>query len=540
VKRLLTTFARNSVPSAIRGPASDVPWRVPYAAWGLLLVALALIFVLALDSLQYMVSLWSSKEEYGYAYLLPAISAFMAWQRRDQLAALPFRGSWIGVALLFGGLLLAFLGELSTLYIVVQYAVLLMIAALVLAFTGWPGFRQLAMPLLLLAFIIPLPNFLYQSISAQSQLLSSQLGVALIKVFGISVFLDGNIIDLGSYKLLVAEACNGLRYLFPLMALGFIAAYFFNAAWWKRAIVFVSTIPITILMNSFRIGMIGILVEHGGRSMAEGFLHDFEGWVIFMLCTGVLVGEMWLLVRVGRNRRTLRESFAIDLPPRRPGGMAARVRPMPAPFYAALALVAVAFTLFASLPDRHDDVQRRDDFAGFPMTVEQWQGRQDALDALTLHALKLNDYLLADYVGADKRPLNMYVAYYASQRKGESVHSPRSCIPGGGWEITSLSESSVPATAAGKQLRVNRVVIERAGERQLVYYWFQQRGRIVTNEYLVKWFLFWDALTRNRTDGALVRLMTNVGPGGDIAEAERRLAAFASAIGPRLSSYVPD
>lgn len=107
-------------------------------------------------------------------------------------------------------------------------------------------------------------------------------------MFQIPVFLEGNIIDLGVYQLQVVEACSGLRYLFPLMSLGFIAAYFYQAAFWKRAIVFLMTIPITILMNSFRIGVIGVMVDNWGISMAEGFLHDFEGWIIFMACAAIL------------------------------------------------------------------------------------------------------------------------------------------------------------------------------------------------------------------------------------------------------------
>src|SRR5207253_2194127 len=98
----------------------------------------------------------------------------------------------------------------------------------------------------------------YIQLSQKLQLWSSQLGVAVIRLFGISVYLEGNVIDLGSYKLQVVEACSGLRYLFPLMTLGFIAALFFRAPLWKRSILFLSTIPITVLMNSFRIGMIGI------------------------------------------------------------------------------------------------------------------------------------------------------------------------------------------------------------------------------------------------------------------------------------------
>jgi EpsI family protein len=133
------------------------------------------------------------------------------------------------------------------------------------------------------------------------------------------------------------------------------------------------------------------------------------------------------------------------------------------------------------------------------------------------------------------------VAYYASQRKGSSIHSPRSCIPGGGWRITEFTRRSFPEISIGKDnLTVNRLVIQMGTTKQLVYYWFLQRGRIITNEYLVKWYLFWDALTRNRTDGALVRLTTTVSSESDIDEADRELTDFAKTISLDLSKYVPD
>ena len=124
----------------------------------------------------------------------------------------------------------------------------------------------------------------------QLQLLSSQLGVAFIRLFHIPVFLEGNVIDLGVYKLQVVDACSGLRYLYPMMSLGFLAAYLFQAPLWQRAIVFLSTIPITIAMNSLRIGLVGILVDHFGPQDADGFLHMFEGWIIFIACAGLLAG----------------------------------------------------------------------------------------------------------------------------------------------------------------------------------------------------------------------------------------------------------
>ena len=513
----------------------------------MLLAAIALLFALTFQSLAYMATLWSTQEEYGYAYLLPAIAIFMVWQKRDTLQRLRFEGSWAGLTIVLVGLGMAVLGELSTLYIVVQYAFLVVLAGLALALMGWTGFRKIWAPLVLLGFAIPLPNFLYQNLSAQLQLVSSQLGVAIIRLFGITVSLDGNVIDLGSYKLQVVEACNGLRYLFPLMALGFIAAYLFKGALWKRIVIFLSTVPITIFMNSFRIGTIGVMVEYWGRNMAEGFLHDFEGWVIFMFCMAILVGEMWILARIGRDRKSLAEAFGLELPSRLAAGTRVWQRAIPKPFTGALVVIAIVVVCAAALPTRVEAPLERKDFAQFPMTLDQWKGTPGRLESHYLDVLKLSDYLIADFVATDKRvarekrPVNFYVAYYASQRRGESAHSPRSCIPGDGWEITSLTERVVPtASSENPPLRVNRALIQKGDNRQLVYYWFQQRGRVLTNEYLVKWYLFWDALTRNRTDGALVRLITPVGTSESLENADLQLSLFAGRVAGDLPAFIPD
>ena len=157
-------------------------------------------------------------------------------------------------------------------------------------------------PIIFLLFAIPLPYFIDAVLSYRLQLISSELGTAFIRLFQIPVFREGNVIDLGVYKLQVVEACSGLRYLYPLMSLGFLAAYFFQAPIWQRALIFLSTIPITIVMNSLRIGIVGILVDHFGPQDADGFLHMFEGWIIFIACAGVLVAEMSLLARLASGK----------------------------------------------------------------------------------------------------------------------------------------------------------------------------------------------------------------------------------------------
>ena len=515
-------------------------WANSPLVWVFFLASAVLLGFVYFQGLSYMVETWEQQEEYGYGFMIPFISLFFIWQKKNELSRIPFSGSWVGVFILLLGMGLFFLGELSALYIIVQYSFLVSLFGLLFAWLGWPGVKVIWVPFLFLIFMIPLPNFLYQGLSAQLQLISSEIGVWVIRLFGISVYLEGNVIDLGIFKLQVVEACSGLRYLFPLMTLGFMIAYIYKAAFWKRAIVFLSTIPITVLMNSFRIGVIGVLVEYWGQSMAEGFLHDFEGWVVFMACLGVLLLEMMLLSRIGSDRRPLHEAFSIEFPEASPKGAKVQYRRLPGSLTVSLAIIAVTSLLALSLGNREQLAPERKDFTDFPLKVGDWKGRPDKLEKIYLDILKLDDYVITDYVGPDGKSVNFYVAYYASQSKGESAHSPRSCLPGGGWQIASLEQKTLEATSAGRPIKVNRVVIKHGESKQLVYYWFQGRGRTITNEYMVKWYLFWDALTRNRTDGALVRLTTVVTPDEDMEDAERRLGDFARQMSGTLDEYVPD
>ena len=515
-------------------------WKLPAFAWIGFIGLGALLCFIFFEGIRFLLQLWQAPE-YGYAYLIPFITLFLIWQKNDQLQKMPFLGSWLGFIIVVFGVGLFFMGELSALHILIQYALLVVIAGLVLSFTGTRGFGVIWVSILLLVFTIPLPGFIYESLSNDLQLLSSRIGVWIIRVFGISVFLEGNVIDLGGYKLQVVEACSGLRYLFPLMTLGFIAAYFFKEAFWKRSIVFLSTIPITVLMNSFRIGMIGVLVEHWGTAMAEGFLHDFEGWAVFMACTGVLVLEMWIFVKMSGHKKPLREVFGLELPAPLSKDVMFKYRAIPASFLAASVLLVLTGMASAMLPHRSEVAMQRNDFSEFPMDFGEWHGKQETMERIYIDSLNLDDYIMANYLDAQGVPVNFYVGYYAVQRADKVPHSPRACIPGGGWTITSISQREIEGLLlAGQPLSVNRLVIQRGDNKQLVYYWFQQRNRALTSEYLVKWYLFWDALTQNRTDGALVRFVTNIQPGHDIQEADARLSAFAKLVAPQLKKYVPE
>ena len=475
---------------------------------------------------------WTTQEEYSHGFLIPLVTAWLLWTRRDALLANVGRPAWTGAILILLAMVMHVIGALSAIFLLSQLAFIIALLGIILAVGGLPLLRVAFVPIIFLIFAIPLPYFIDANLSLQLQLISSQLGVFFIRLFQIPVYLDGNIIDLGTYKLQVVEACSGLRYLFPLLSLSFLAAYLFRAPIWQRALVLLSSIPITIAMNGFRIGMVGVTVDRWGPRVAEGALHFFEGWIIFIASALLLTSEVYLLARL--SGRSFFDAFRVPtdkvrLSPEEKSEPTGRL-----PLYACVLMVCLTVLTGLLISHRSEIIPERDRFVTFPATIGEWQGRASLLDPQVERGLALQDYILSDYSKSDGKAVNLYVAYYASQRTGESPHSPLVCIPGDGWSITKLERTNYDA-----EQPLNRAIIERNGSKQLVYYWYEERGRRIASEYWSKWYLLSDAITKNRSDGALVRLITTVLPSELERDADNRLQLFMHDLLPRLGDYLP-
>ena len=291
-------------------------------------------------------------------------------------------------------------------------------------------------------------------------------------------------------------------------------------------------------MNSLRIGLVGVLVNRWGTQAAEGLLHFFEGWTIFIASAALLIGEIALLAHVGR-RSSFFEAFALPTI-ERPEIFACVVSTSATqqwlPSWCCVWVPAPP----SSCPTAKKLCQSAIASSAFPAVLGEWQGRPSLLEPQVEHALGLEDYLLTDYSSSKVRgSINLYIAYYASQRTGVSPHSPIVCMPGGGWQITGFERTASTSDVSKPSFPLNRAVIERNSTKQIVYYWFVQRGRMIANEYASKWFLLTDAILENRTDGALVRVTTPLYPGEVEENADQRLRSFIQELQPRLEAYLP-
>ncbi|MDB5897345.1 MAG: eight transrane protein EpsH [Ramlibacter sp.] len=502
-----------------------------------LLLAVVCAIAACYGGLSDLVHRWYRQEEYSHGFFIPLISAWLLWHRRKALVE--SRGApsrWGVVVIITSGAMLA-VGELAALMMLVQLSFIGFLLGAVLCYGGVSLLRLTLLPIGVLLLSIPMPYFVESQLTWRLQLISSKLGVAVLRALDYSVFLEGNVIDLGTYKLQVVEACSGLRYLYPLFSVGFLMAYMYPAAMRWRVLLVLSTIPVTILTNSVRIAIVGVLVERWGNGMAEGFLHYFEGWIIFLFCQIVLMLEIMLI-----ERKTLRRSL-IDVQqfpqvaPIAPSGTGPRDGV--GMVVAAAGLILCAFVAAQVVSGRAEIKPARDSFRLFPGQLEAWRSTESSLPIEVERFLGFDDYLLADYVDSGRNRVNLYAAYYASQRKGVSPHSPQVCIPGGGWIISDIRNANF-LLSGGTTLGVVRVLISKGKERALVYYWFDQRGRRISNEYAMKWYLLRDAIFRNRTDGAMVRVVTEIGRNEDARVADERLVGFIRAAAPRLKPHVPE
>lgn len=509
------------------------------------LIALTLFAVAGFGwgGLQSLPIAWS-KGEYSHGYLIPLIALYLFF-RRLETVEIPAKieKRWVGLALGTLSLALILLGNLTQIPDLATYGLIGFIFSLLVVGLGFGRALVLWVPVAYLIFMLPLPNFVYLRLSIALQLISSEIGVWFIQLFQIPVYLEGNVIDLGVYQLQVAEACSGLRYLFPLASFCFLFAAVYKGPNWQKLVIFLSAVPITVLMNSLRIGTVGVLVDRFGIEQAEGFLHLFEGWVIFASCIALIFLEVYLLQKLSPN--PLRIADSLDIGPVSIGRQfQALLTAKSNKYLVILTAATLATTSFWMLyPEKQFARVQRDSFAQFPLELGTWDGTTENLTQEIETVLGADDYFLAEYGNQENGDtVGVFMAFYYKLTGGSGIHSPEVCLPVGGWEVSNWTDKLVAADVTSNMpaIHVNRAIIQRGLSRQLVYYWFDQHGRTITSSYASKMYTIMDSVKFGRTDAGIVRLVTPIAENESEKVADARLRAFMGVIRPVLPDFIPN
>jgi exosortase len=288
---------------AAPAPAAGALRRTALVQWGL---ATALLVALYAPVLYQMGLHWSQVDDYSHGFLIGPLAAYFAWERRAQLRRAPIEPSWWGLLPLALGSLALAVGRLGAELMNLRASFVMALIGLVLLLLGRKVFRILAFPLLFLFLMVPLPQSLVNVVAFPLQLVAADLAVNALHWLEIPALREGNIIHLANAQLFVAEACSGLRSLMALFTLGVVFAYFFRKSLVERLVLVLSTIPIAILVNSFRVGITGVLTHRFGEEAAGGVIHATEGLFTFGIAFLLLLAEARLLAVLRRRIRRAR------------------------------------------------------------------------------------------------------------------------------------------------------------------------------------------------------------------------------------------
>ncbi len=208
--------------------------------------------------------------------------------------------------------------------------------------------------------------------------------------------------------------------------------------------------------------------------------------------------------------------------------------------FAVAAVLLTATALLLEARSRNEAFPPRESLNTLPSQFGPWTSRDIPIDQQTLDILGAGEFLLRDYTNeSEPQPtIGLFLAYFRSQRAGDTIHSPNHCLPGAGWVPTQRKVIQI-ARPDGPSFPANRYVISKSGERALVLYWFLAHDRAVASEYWAKYYLVADSIRMNRSDGALVRMITPMYERESPDDAEKRLLGFGSQLLPILNNYVP-
>lgn len=251
--------------------------------WWQVLAYVAVLSWLYASVLKHLVGQWAHDPNYSHGFFVPFFALFVIWSERDKLRKLALEPSATGLIVLFFGLVVLAAGTLGAELFLSRVSLLLTIAGLVVVTFGWNYMRAVFFPWIFLLFMIPIPAIILNQITFPLQLLASKAAAISLPLVGVPVLREGNIIQLPAMALEVAEACSGIRSLMSLATLAIIYGYLLEPRTSIRVILALASIPIAVLANSLRIIGTGLLVQYWDPDKAQGFFHEFSGWVIFVV-----------------------------------------------------------------------------------------------------------------------------------------------------------------------------------------------------------------------------------------------------------------
>jgi len=274
-------------------------WRI--FQWVILIVLLGWLYFPILSRL---VRQWFDDPDYSHGFLVPAFSIFMLWRERSHLSRLTAKPSAWGLLILVMAESMLIVGVLGAELFLSRISLLFVMAGLVVFFFGWQCFRSIFFPWAFLFLMVPIPAILMTRVTFPLQILASTVAGSTLPLMGVPVLREGNIINLPAMSLEVAEACSGIHSLLSLITLAIIYGFLTERRTHLRFVLALASIPIAVAANSLRIVITGLVAQYWDPSKAQGFFHEFSGWLLFLISLAVLVA-LHRFLRLGEVRSSV-------------------------------------------------------------------------------------------------------------------------------------------------------------------------------------------------------------------------------------------
>ncbi len=485
---------------------------------------------------------WWTDENYSHGLLVPFVIGYVIWFEFEILKNTKRNASiWLGGGIILLSLAMHLAGTLGAELFVQRISLLTILIGIVVYCFGTNLVKLLTVPFLLLLFSIPIPQIIFNKIAFPLQIWASQLAIWGIRLFEVPSLRNGNVIEIlpqGATQVVlmeVVEACSGIRSLMTLVTLALVLWYFTREKsrfdWIRAVVLMLSAIPIAILTNAGRVTATGVLTYYYGKQSADGFVHEFSGWLVYLVALILLLGLNFVLKRFHRRGTEITDSSDHKMIEQQPI--------LSKHFYILIGGLVVS-ALFINWFEQRGEVEiSRKPLRELPSKLGDWtrKGSDVRFSEQTESVLRTSDYVMREYQNSSGKFANLYIGYYASQKSGATYHSPQNCLPGAGWEMKQPELVEVK-TSGGKSLTVNRYIIDNGQTKAVMIYWYQGRGRTASSEYTDKIYTVLDSALHRRSDGAMIRVMTSIN--GSEAEALQTALDLSAQTAETLSQFVPE
>lgn len=500
-----------------------------------LIFSLLILLIMYYPIFLKLVSDWWNDPNYSHGFLIPIISLYLIWDRRNLLKDIPLQPSGIGLFITCLAGLLFLIGQIAGEQFTQRISFIIALSGIIISFGGHLLWKYLWLPITYLIFMVPLPYILYNSIAFPLKLIATKISTFVLQFLDITIYSEGNLIYLPHITLEVADACSGIRSLISVLALSVIISIYFLNSRWKRFLLILLSILIVVLCNMLRIIITGIIASKNPE-LATGFFHSFSGELIFL--TGVAIVFIVALL-MGKNKKNS-DLLSVDIVSNKSNKNNKRqeyIEPKIFLIRWIAPFTLLIFYIINLLTIQAEAIPINKKLSAFPEQIDGFYKLEDlSLNEAILQNLGVDNYIMRSYRGPDSYPLWLYIGYYEEQKEGAMIHSPKHCYPGGGWLPLSSRIIDIMIPETGNRISINEYILQKGHEKQLVYYWYQSRGRTIANEYKDRAYMILDSIFKRRSDGALIRIS---GPANDLEKARELQRTFIRSLYPILIQFIP-